>query len=502
MQQVARAASRKETSMPSKERAHSQDKSTPKQRLPWHTVQTPETVDPLHQPPTTVQRAVQAPRSLTPQDVSRLQRAYGNQAVLQLPGVGGPPRAAGSEGPVQRQEEEEEPLQAMALQRQEQEEEEEPLQAKADVQRVGLEGGPVPPEVASTIARARRGGQPLDGAVQAQMGEAMGYDFGGVRVHTDAGADKLNKQLSAKAFTTGADIFFQRGAYEPGSSGGRELIAHELSHVVQQSSGQLNGGGNSMTVRPAADAFEQEADRVSDAASRSMNTSAQRQTPDEEELLMQEEGNVQTQVGESKPVLDSEDLETRIKSARGGGKRLIAHELTHVVQQQSAELLQREMGTYQPLAIGRAAGDYIAEIESGESIGSGGIRFSGISSCIAVIGRMGNILKGVHLSLYDAEMHSVADVTPGNLLQAVQNQLAGCTSFFKMGMIGDWEGDAPNFMQLIGGYTTLYDGELQNISSVMVDPKDANGVILTDKEDKVLYPARIRGSKYTLHSRL
>jgi hypothetical protein len=79
-------------------------------------------------------------------------------------------------------------------------------------------------------------------------------------VHTDAGADKLNKQLSAKAFTTGSDIFFKRGAYEPGSSGGRELIAHELSHVVQQDTGQVSGGGSGMTVRPAGDSFEQVAE--------------------------------------------------------------------------------------------------------------------------------------------------------------------------------------------------------------------------------------------------
>jgi hypothetical protein len=209
-----------------------------------------------------------------------MQRAYGNRAVLRLPGVGGAPRAAGSEGPVQRQQEEEESLQSKAVQRQLPEEEEEPLQAKPGLQRVGMDGGPVPPEAASAIALARGGGQSLDGAVQAQMGEAMGYDFSGVRVHTDAGADKLNKQLSAKAFTTGSDIFFKRGAYEPGSSSGRELIAHELSHVVQQSTGRVTGVGSGMTVRPAGDALEREADRVPAARTASIHTLVQRQTYD------------------------------------------------------------------------------------------------------------------------------------------------------------------------------------------------------------------------------
>jgi hypothetical protein len=70
------------------------------------------------------------------------------------------------------------------------------------------------------------------------MGQAMGADFSGVKVHTDAQSDQLNKSIQAKAFTTGQDVFFRQGAYEPSSQGGQELIAHELTHVVQQ-----NGGG-------------------------------------------------------------------------------------------------------------------------------------------------------------------------------------------------------------------------------------------------------------------
>jgi hypothetical protein len=83
-----------------------------------------------------------------------------------------------------------------------------------------------------------------------------------VRVHTDDQADVLNRQLNARAFTTGQDIFFQRGAYNPASESGQKVIDHELAHVVQQSSGRVSGGG-SMAVRPAADAFEQEADKGS-----------------------------------------------------------------------------------------------------------------------------------------------------------------------------------------------------------------------------------------------
>ncbi len=97
--------------------------------------------------------------------------------------------------------------------------------------------GQIAPEVEQAIQTARGGGQALDSAVRVQMEPALGADFGGVRVHTGGQADALNRSLSARAFTTGQDIFFKQGEYSPGSSGGRELLAHELTHVVQQNEG-------------------------------------------------------------------------------------------------------------------------------------------------------------------------------------------------------------------------------------------------------------------------
>src|SRR5262245_2509452 len=96
------------------------------------------------------------------------------------------------------------------------------------------EGGELDAEVESSIQRARGGGQALDGSVQAQMEPALGADLSGVRVHTGSEADRLNRAVFARAFTTGRDVFFRQGEYNPGSSTGRELLAHELTHVVQQ----------------------------------------------------------------------------------------------------------------------------------------------------------------------------------------------------------------------------------------------------------------------------
>jgi hypothetical protein len=159
-------------------------------------------------------------------------------------------------------------------------------------QRKGGEGFGLDDDTAGRINQARGGGQSLDGSVQTQMGQAMGHDFSGVRVHNSSESDSLNQELGARAFTTGQDVFFKQGEYNPGSSGGRELIAHELTHVVQQSAGRVPGGEGGMTVRPANDAFEQEADAVAQQAMSAENTPAsqgeagiQRQE-DEDELQM------------------------------------------------------------------------------------------------------------------------------------------------------------------------------------------------------------------------
>lgn len=170
---------------------------------------------------------------------------------------------------IQRQvlpEEDEEEMQLKreqaAVQRQEMPEEEEEVRMRFEEGRVGPQGGQVPPEVEAAIRRARGRGQPLEGALQEQMSASLGRDFSGVRVHTDAEADELNRQLQAKAFTTGQDIFFKRGSYHPESGMGKELLAHELTHVVQQGGGRVRGVGWGLVVGPAGDGYEQEANRA------------------------------------------------------------------------------------------------------------------------------------------------------------------------------------------------------------------------------------------------
>lgn len=95
-----------------------------------------------------------------------------------------------------------------------------------------LGGAPVPADIEQRIAGSS--GRPLDGGTLSRMEGAFGADLSSVRVHTGPEAATLSESLQATAFTTGNDVFFGKGTYDPGSSGGQELLAHELTHVVQQ----------------------------------------------------------------------------------------------------------------------------------------------------------------------------------------------------------------------------------------------------------------------------
>ena len=109
-------------------------------------------------------------------------------------------------------------------------------QAKSEstVQRQGEGGTPAGQDIESSIEQSRGQGQRLDDNVRGPMEQAFGADFSGVTIHTDSQSDQLNKSIQARAFTTGQDVYFRQGAYNPNSQDGQELIAHEFTHVMQQ----------------------------------------------------------------------------------------------------------------------------------------------------------------------------------------------------------------------------------------------------------------------------
>ncbi len=132
-------------------------------------------------------------------------------------------------------EEEEEPIQMKCAKC---EKEEEMVQAKSVKERVAT------PEIESRIHSSIGYGVKLPESSNQFMSSAIGADFSGVKIHTDSSAVQMNRQLNARAFTYGNNIFFNSGEYNPHSSSGKNLLAHELTHVVQQGSAQTANSGS------------------------------------------------------------------------------------------------------------------------------------------------------------------------------------------------------------------------------------------------------------------
>jgi hypothetical protein len=109
------------------------------------------------------------------------------------------------------------------------------------------------------------GGQPLDSGTRRFMESRFGHDFGGVQAHTGPAAQEAARDLNAEAFTTGRDIYFGQGNYDPSSQGGRGLLAHELAHVVQQDRGAAAATPQGFRVSQPGDPLEREAEAASHA---------------------------------------------------------------------------------------------------------------------------------------------------------------------------------------------------------------------------------------------
>jgi hypothetical protein len=109
----------------------------------------------------------------------------------------------------------------------------------------------------------RSPGQPLDAMTRAQMEPRFAQDFSGVKLHTDERAAKSAQAVDALAYTVGRDIVFAEGQYFPRTAKGQRLVAHELTHVVQQHSHiNENPWRHNLAINEHDDAFEQEANAM------------------------------------------------------------------------------------------------------------------------------------------------------------------------------------------------------------------------------------------------
>jgi|RhiMetdeSRZDD1v2_1073273.scaffolds.fasta_scaffold31535_4 Domain of unknown function (DUF4157) len=123
-----------------------------------------------------------------------------------------------------------------------QEEEETPVMTKAISDGKQEASG----RLAERLSGARGGGGPLSHETRSFMEPRFGYDLGDVRVHTGSDAVQMTRDLNAEAFTSGKDVYFASGTYNPGTPTGMRLLAHELTHVIQQRQGDHSGDSVSM----------------------------------------------------------------------------------------------------------------------------------------------------------------------------------------------------------------------------------------------------------------
>jgi hypothetical protein len=135
------------------------------------------------------------------------------------------------------------------------------------VQRQAAKSAENDEDIGRRIQSKAGSGSSLDKGVQGRLEEGLGADLSGVRVHTDTEADHLARSVDSIAFTTGQDIFFRSGQYNPGSQEGMRLLAHEATHTVQQAQGPVSGtsipGG--VSVSDPSDSFEQAADHAAES---------------------------------------------------------------------------------------------------------------------------------------------------------------------------------------------------------------------------------------------
>jgi len=140
----------------------------------------------------------------------------------------------------------------------EEEKEEEPVQTKLMVQRREEEGeeeeGTPPAALEGQLAANRHGGSPLRKETRRLMEPRFNADFSQVRVHNDAAARRMNRDLHSQAFTRGYHIYFGADKYNPGTAAGNRLIAHELAHVLQQGEAAQMTPRGKRTVQPSPNA--------------------------------------------------------------------------------------------------------------------------------------------------------------------------------------------------------------------------------------------------------
>ena len=107
-------------------------------------------------------------------------------------------------------------------------------------------------------------GSAFGGPVRHEMEQRLGHDFGAVRIHNDQRSSESARAVAARAYTVGQHIVFGSGTFDPGSSEGKKLLAHELVHTMQQTNSSAGLARSELEVSRSSDPQELEADRIAE----------------------------------------------------------------------------------------------------------------------------------------------------------------------------------------------------------------------------------------------
>jgi Domain of unknown function (DUF4157) len=192
--------------------------------------------------------------------------------------------------------------------------------------------GPVDKDLSVVHDVLASGGATLEPAVRAEMEGRFGQDFGDVRVHTDRAAHDSAKSINAQAYTVGSDIVFQRDKYDPASAPGKHMLAHELTHVVQQRNGPVDGtdAGGGFRISDPSDRFEREAvvnaDRVMSTSMTVPDRGFARWSEGAESSLQRQDTPVDEDapVDEEAPAAENQDQTPQPEQGEAGVDNLLA----------------------------------------------------------------------------------------------------------------------------------------------------------------------------------
>lgn len=160
-------------------------------------------------------------------------------------------------------------------------------------------------------------GSPLAPEVQRDMQSRLGHDFSDVRVHTGGAAHQSAQSVNAQAYTVGSNVVFQDGKYDPSSAGGKQMLAHELTHVVQQRSGPVDGteSGGGVKVSDPSDRFEREASATAEAAMSAGHVAAPAASASAVQRMVDGDGPQVQRAGPEEE--EPEEVQTYVQRAEG-----------------------------------------------------------------------------------------------------------------------------------------------------------------------------------------